>query len=476
MSDTETIPEVSLKDLDPRLRKQVENAQKSADKNPTYAIDVCMGILQRNPGCLEVREILRKAQRRAKGAKTSGLTKFIGSVTSAPFAMKAGNQIKKDPKAVLESAEKMISANPANATAHKMLGQAAEALGLWNTAVFAYQDIKSLDAENMDNRVALGNALLEAGRAKDAILEGDAIMAANPANEEGQELVRRASVAESMERGKWEDDSDFRDKLKDEEASIELEQASRVANDEEVLEKLVEKNIKRIEEEPENLNHYREVISAYRQMGQIDLAIEYVDKARATVNGRSDPTLERQASDLRITGMRARVEELNKRIADDPFDADATSDLEKVSAELHAFRLKNARELVEKYPNDYATKYELGELLLEEGDYDGAIQEFQLAQRNPKVRSNALLSLGRAYLKKEFFDIAVEQLALAKKEIPLMNELKKEAIYELALAYELMGNEEEAIGEYKIIYQNDIGYRDVSDKINNFYAKRSKKA
>lgn len=476
MSDTESIPEVTLKELDPRLRKQIENAQKTLDKNPTYTIDVCMGILQRNPGCLEVREILRKAQRRAKGTKTSGLTKFIGSVTSAPFAMKAGNQIKKDPQSVIESAEKMISANPANTTAHKMLGQAAEALGLWNTAVFAYQDIKTIDPDNMDNRVSLGNVLLEAGRAPDAILEADAILKIQPAHEDGQELVRRASVAESMNRGKWEEDTDFRDKLKDEEASIELEQASRVANDEEVLEKLLAKNLKLVEEEPENLNNYREVISAYRQLGQIEDAIAYVDKARATSSGRSDPTLERQASDLRIMGMRTRIAELNEALQTNPEDVASRVELDKLSAELHAYQLKNARELVEKYPNDYAAKYELGELLLVEEDYDGAIQEFQLAQRNPNVRSKALLSLGRAYLKKEFFDIAVEQLALAKKEIPLMNELKKEAIYELALAYELMGSEEEAIGEYKIIYQNDIGYRDVSDKINNFYANRSKKS
>lgn len=474
MAEKAPISEVALKELDPRLQKQVENAEKTLDKNPTYTIDVCMGILQRHPGCLDVRKILRRAQRRAKSAKTSGLTKFIGSVTSAPFAMKAGNQLKKDPAAVLESAERMITTNPGNATAHKMLGQAATALELWETAVFAYEDIKSLEPGNLDNRIALAEALIGAGRARDAIREGDSILQEQPALEAAQELVRRASVAESMHRGKWEEGGDFREKLADAEKSVELEQASRVANDEEVLLKLIERGKKKIEEEPENLNNYREVINAYRQLDRYEDAYAMVEQARKTDTGRNDPTLERQASDLRANVMRARIETLEEKLAADPADAAAKGELETAQAELHAFRLKNARDTVEKYPNDYAAKFELGILLLEEEDYDGAIQEFQLAQRNPNVRTKALLSLGRAYLRKEFFDMAVEQLALAKKEIPLMNDLKKETIYELAQAYENMGQVEEAITEYKAIYQSDIGYRDVADKINAFYASKRK--
>ncbi len=469
MAETETLSEVALKDLDPRLRKQVENAERTMDKNPTYTVDVCMGILQRNPGCLDVRKLMRRAQRRAKGTKTSGLTKFIGSVTSAPFALKAGKELKKDPQAVLESAERMLTANPANVTAYKMLGQAAGSLGLWETAVFAYQDIKTIEPDNMDNRVALMDAFIQAGHPKEAIAEGERILSENPAHEDAQDLLRKASVAESIDRGKWEQEGDFREKLADEEKSVELEQASRVANDEEVLEKLITKNLKRIEEEPEALNLYREVINAYRQLERYDEALDMVAKARATSMGANDPTLERQASDLKTAGMRARIAELEEGGAaeDDP-------QLKQIKHELHEFRLKNAREIVEKYPNDYVAKFELGVLEMEEGDYDSAIQEFQLAQRNPNVRTKALLFLGRAYLAKDFSDMAVEQLALAKKEIPLMNELKKEAIYDLAQAYEQMGEEEAAINEYKIIYQADIGYRDVADKINSFYAKRRK--
>ena len=41
--------------------------------------------------------------------------------------------------------------------------------------------------------------------------------------------------------------------------------------------------------------------------------------------------------------------------------------------------------------------------------------------------------LGRAYLNKKFFDLALEQFKLLKADIQIMDERKKDAIYELGL-------------------------------------------
>jgi hypothetical protein len=35
-----------------------------------------------------------------------------------------------------------------------------------------------------------------------------------------------------------------------------------------------------------------------------------------------------------------------------------------------------------------------------------------------------------------------------------------------------MGRKDEAIIEYKLIYSDDIGFRDVADKINEFYSSK----
>ena len=108
-------------------------------------------------------------------------------------------------------------------------------------------------------------------------------------------------------------------------------------------------------------------------------------------------------------------------------------------------------------------------MLLDGGDVNGAIRELQLAQRSPKNRHLAMLNLGRAFIAGSKFDLAADQLAVAKGEIGLMNDLKKDVVYELANALEKSGKRDEAIAEYKALYMADSTYKDVSEKINAFY-------
>jgi len=68
--------------------------------------------------------------------------------------------------------------------------------------------------------------------------------------------------------------------------------------------------------------------------------------------------------------------------------------------------------------------------------------------------------------------MAAEQLEMAKTEVAQMNDQKKEIIYELASCYEMDNKPEQAITEYKQVYSADIGYRDVAEKIDAFYANR----
>lgn len=471
MSEVAPIEEISLNDIDPRLRKQVENARKNVNVNPAYVAEVCTGILQRHPGCLDVRKVLRDAQRRINGGKNAFATQ-MKNLSVMPMAIKLNSELKKDPRAAIISAEKVISQAPDSKVGHQVLGKAAQALGMKETAVFAYECIYKLDPKDNTNNEAYGTALIEAGQSPEAVKLGDAILRENPANEVAQDLVRRASVALSMEKGRWEEEGGFREKLANEDEAIELEQASRVVNDAETVEKLAQKNLQLLEKEPENLNLYREIVSGYRSISNFEKALEYTKKARQTSSGRADPTLERLEMDLVQAQIRQSVQELEARAEAAPEDAALQKELEQARAKEQTQRLENARRIVEKYPNDYAARFELGQMLYLEKNYDDAIQQFQLAQRNPKVRVRAILMLGKTFIAKGIFDMAIEQLEIAKKELVIMDDTKKEVIYELAKAHEHNNDTEKAITEYKIIYSSDIAYRDVAEKINSFYAKK----
>ena len=66
--------------------------------------------------------------------------------------------------------------------------------------------------------------------------------------------------------------------------------------------------------------------------------------------------------------------------------------------------------------------------------------------------------------------MASEQLTIAKSEIPGMTDQKKDVLYQLGSAYEQQGDMDKAMVEFKALYGADISYRDVSQKIDDFYS------
>jgi tetratricopeptide (TPR) repeat protein len=464
--------EVALKDLDTRLQKQIENARKAVDKNPSYAVDILTNIVARNPACLDARKILRQAQQRATKGKNKGLGGLLARVSSLPLSFGSDAKIKKDPQKAMETAEQMLNSNWQNVAAHKMLGAAAEALELYSTATFAYESVRKIEPNNTDNIKALMAIYIKDGNCEEAVRVGDAAFRANPADDEIQALVKQASVAQTLEKGRWEEDESFRDKLKDESESQKLEQAGRAKTGEAGLRALIEEAKKGVAEAPGNMNYYREIASNYRKLEEYDNALEWVAKARELEAGRADVTLERLVGTLKREKMQKAISEVEARLEADPDNSEAQAELASLRTEERAFRLEQCEDLVHRYPNEYSYRYELGELYFEDGEMDKAIKELQMAQRSPKVRVGALILLGKAYQIKGFHDLAAEQLTTAKSEISGMTEQKKDVLYELGSAYAEQGDMEKAMAEFKVLYGADISYRDVAQKIDDFYSKK----
>lgn len=464
--------EVALKDLDPRLQKQIENARKAVDKNPSYAVDIMSNLVARHPECLEARKILRQAQQRASGGKTKGFGGFLSKMTSIPFSMGSDSKIKKDPKAALAAAEKQLNANPGNVSAHKVIGAAAEALELFETATFAYEEIKKIDPKDAENIKALMAALIQIGKSEEAIRIGDAAYHEHPADDEIQALIKKASVEQSINKGKWEEDESFRDKLKDEEEAQKLEQAARAKTGDAGLRSMIEEAKASVAEEPGNINFYREIFNNYRKLGDYDSALEWIGKARQLEAGSADVNLERLEGTLKREKMHNAITAKEEELEANPESEEIKAALEALRHDERVFRLSQAEDLVQRYPNEFSYRFELGELYYEEGETDKAIKELQLAQRSPKVRISALILLGKAYKVKGFSDLAAEQLNLAKSEIPGVTDQKKDVLYELGSCYEDQGDMEKAMVEFKVLYGADISYRDVSQKIDDFYSKK----
>ncbi|MGH8016904.1 MAG: tetratricopeptide repeat protein [Opitutaceae bacterium] len=468
------MPEVSVTSLPARIHRQVDNARTALDRgNGEYSVNICREILRDHPGCLPVRRLLRAAQTKLYKQKNPILSRALGGVFSIGRISYGQALIRRSHARAMDVAESILTFDPTNLAALTLLARAAGENDLPETAAFALEAVCDLRPEDRAAKARLADACIAAGRVAEAVSLADHLLREKPADLDLQDLAKRASVAQSIAAGRWDSASGtYRDKLRDEDLAVSLEQSGKVVNSAEMSERLIAEAAARIELEPENLNHYRAVINGCRALGNTPLALEWIAKARALPVGSVDANLEKLEGDLRIALLDQKARERRAAVVAEGGNPERDDTLARLYRELTDLRIATLSALAEKYPSEMSYKFDLGKLMQRTGGIEAAILQFQLAQRSPKLRIPSIVALGECFKAKGLFDLAVQQFELAKSELGPLDDEKKDVIYQLAASYEAMGQAEKAFEEYKAIYSADIAFRDVASKIDGFYSRR----
>ncbi len=152
-----------------------------------------------------------------------------------------------------------------------------------------------------------------------------------------------------------------------------------------------------------------------------------------------------------------------------PQFAEKMAQLEAAKKQRSEILIDDARKRLDRNPTDLQLRYELGEQLTNAGEYRDALPELQRARQNPNARLKAMNLLGRCYRELGMLDLAAKQLDDAAREMMVMDEVKKEIVYNLGLVYEQMGDAQKYIDAMKKIYETDYGYRDVAERVERSY-------
>ena len=203
------VPEVTVAALDVRQRKLAENAHLALERGQfDYVLAVTAEILAAAPGCLAMRRLQRSAQlRRGRGG-------FVAR-TVAGVRVFLWHSSRHDPSRALARAERLLARAPTSVPALRLLADAAARLDLPETAAFALAAVRELAPGDAANLLALGDAWLAAGRPAEALRVAEHLLAEKPADAAALGLMRKASVAQTVQQGNWESPDSFRGKLKD---------------------------------------------------------------------------------------------------------------------------------------------------------------------------------------------------------------------------------------------------------------------
>ncbi len=452
------------------FEKGIEAAKRD---NTDYAITLFNQVLEKEPAYFDCRKALRAAQFKKAGGGGGGFfKKMLSGAGSSPLVAKAQLALRSNPAGALAIAEQILNTDPNNSSAHKIIVEAAEALELPHTAVLSYETLAKNSPKDRNLAINFAHALAAAGdvsegennRGEKILMD---LLRDNPHDGDLNKALKNLSARKTMDEGGYnalEDGSgSFRDILKDKKEAVALEQEKRVVKTEDTTERLIGEYEARLHTEPDNLKLVRSLAELYTQKKQFARALEYYERIKASGMG-NDPSLDTAIAATIVRRFDHQITEIN------PFDADHAEKVAAIQAEKQAFQLAECQKRVEKFPTDLAIRHEMGVLNFQAGKIGEAIQEFQKAQGNPHKRIAAMGYLAQCYGKRKMFDLAARTLQNAIKEKPVFDDEKKELTYNLGSVLESMGKKEEAIEQFKLIYELDISYKDVAAKVDAYYA------
>ena len=437
-----------------------------ARENLDYAIALLNQALDKEPGFYDCRKALRDAQFRKAGESRGFFKKMLSGAGSSPQIAKAQVILRNNPGGAMSVAEQVLNGDPHSSAAHRIIVEGARTLELPKTAMLSYETLLRNSPKDKNLAMEFAQAAAEIGEASRGERVLMDLLREHPNDGDLKTALKDLSAKKTLNEGGYGalegGGGSYRDILRNKEEAVSLEQEKKVQKAEDVAERLIREYEARIQTEPNNLKLLRSLAELYTQKKQFDRALALYDQLKSLAG--NDPSLDQAIAATKVRQFDSQAEQLN------PFEADHATKLEQIKAEKLNFQIVECQKRVEKYPTDLAIRFEMGQLYFQGGKIGEAIQEFQKAQGNPHKRLVSMSYLAQCFAKRKMFDLAARTLQNAIKEKAVFDEEKKDLIYQLGCVLEGMGRREEAVEQFKLIYESDIGYKDVAAKVDAFYA------
>ena len=463
------MPEKTLSQIPRPLREQYEKGKTALDRrNYDYAIDILTALLEQEPAFFDCRQALRTTQfKRAEGGRGGFFKRMMSGASSSPLFAKGQLALRSQPLEALKIAEQILNSDPHSAQGHKLLADAAMAAELPKTAILSLEILAKSSPKDQEYQMELGRGYSQAGQVDKAEKIFAELVRLNPGNGKLFEELKNMSARKTLAEGGYDALSDgkgsFRDILKDKDQAVALEQENRQYKDVDTTRRLIDEYEAKLVKEPKNLKLLRSIAELYTDRKEYERALEAYHRIVAA-EGQADAGLQKAIADVTVRKYDQAIAGL------DAAAPDYAEQSARLKGERDNFMLTDCRQRAEQYPNDLFIRFELGQLYFQAGKITEAIQEMQKAQNNPNRRIQALNCLGQCFARRNMNDLAVKKLEQALAEKLVFDEEKMEITYALGSVLDKMGKKEEAIEQFKKIYEVDVGFKDVAQKVDAYYA------
>ncbi|MCA8973598.1 MAG: tetratricopeptide repeat protein [Planctomycetes bacterium] len=441
------------------LSKHLENAKEATKRrNFPLAIKIYGQVLQLQPDYGEARAGLRTALfEKAKLKPPSKVTAILfGGIN---LLMARISRMFRGHAAAARAYERYLAHDPLAEGANLSLGESLQRAGLSRSALAVYAAYAEAEPRCLPACRAAGALFYEQGKVKEALAMYEQALKIDPRDQESLKARKNLAAEGALRSTGIEEAQSSRDLIKDKEQQRSLERQERLQLSADEIETELTELEEKLQASPDDKKLLRRIARLREMAKDLAGALDLIERLLGLDPG--DAELQELAADLRIRLQEQMVEKAIKR-----GDEAATQRARETLAQMRA---TESRRRLDRNPADTAARFDLGRSLLETGEVDAAIAELQHAVKDPRKKTDALFLLGRAFQKKDLPDLALGQFGKALESAGT-GVLAKEALYEMGEICAKIGKRDEAMQHFTRILEQDIGFRDVADKVEGLKA------
>jgi tetratricopeptide (TPR) repeat protein len=406
---------------------------------------------------------LKKQQ--GQGSSSAG-SRFRGWLGGGGAVAKLS--LSRDPIKDIAACEEYLKGDGTNVHVLTKLAQALRAAGMLEQAIDTLEFIRQVDNTHqptLHTLVDIYEARKEFTKAQVCCEE---LVRLNPYDQALNTLLKNLSAQGHMKASQIESVGASSDLMRDKKKAEELEKEQRIVRSDDEIKAATAEAVQAIKANPNDRISYIKLGDLLAMQNNYKAAREAYERAYKM---QPDFPLRERMGNLVLRSVESRVDAAELQLRQRPDNPVLQEKVKKLRAEFNGLRKKEFGMRVKHQPTNTSYRYHLGQALFDLGEIDAAISEFQQAAGDPKLKTRTQHYLGRCFLVKNMANLAVSQFTRALDGVLGMTDLAKEILYDLGAAYEAMGEARKAVETYEKIFETDIRYRDVSDKVTRLRQK-----
>ena len=255
--------------------------------------------------------------------------------------------------------------------------------------------------QKKDHYVKLLDAFETVGAYKLAALAGDSACRMDQSDGELQARVRNMLAKSTMTSGGYDNDEEggFRKNIRDAGKQLILEQEDSVAKTDSTKDSLIVKAEADYIARPGDLPTLEKYAKALLTRGKTADELKALTLYSKAFKDTSAFRYRREAGEIQVGRARRTLEKYAAHARANPTDQESQEKFTKAKAQFAKLHIDELKLQVENYPTDLSLKYKLGKILFNRAEYQDAIEQFQLAQNDPKIRREVLNLMGQSFRK-----------------------------------------------------------------------------